>query len=334
MANIWYRAREFHQECITSALEAGISIFLAEDGIAPQIRALAKVTIAGQGGDLELGKDYEFVQIKTKADEEKAALLGLRLPVILETPDWEIIPIENLIAAGARVYWTVPDATKAKLAFEILEKGVEGIVLDTTNAAEIRKFASLTTIGSEKIALEKCEILQIENVGMGDRVCVDTATYMNQDQGILAGNSSGGMLLVQSESNENPYVASRPFRVNLSAVHAYTPQPQGKTTYLSELKAGKKVIVVNRHGQSEEAIIGRIKMEKRPMLLVTFRKKDGNDATVYSLLLQNAETVRLFKSDSGVVSVANLNPGDIVLGTFDEVGRHFGMKVKETIQEK
>jgi 3-dehydroquinate synthase II len=32
--------------------------------------------------------------------------------------------------------------------------------------------------------------------------------------------------------------------------------------------------------------------------------------------------------------VVDLKPGDIVLGYTEEAGRHFGMKIKETIIEK
>jgi 3-dehydroquinate synthase II len=45
---------------------------------------------------------------------------------------------------------------------------------------------------------------------MGDRVCVDTCTMMGEGQGILVGNTSSAFLLVQAETQENPYVAPRP----------------------------------------------------------------------------------------------------------------------------
>ena len=71
---------------------------------------------------------------------------------------------------------------------------------------------------------------------MGDRVCVDTCTNMGPGEGMLVGNSSGGLFLVHAESLENPYVAPRPFRVNAGPVHAYIRVPGGKTKYLGELE--------------------------------------------------------------------------------------------------
>jgi hypothetical protein len=49
-------------------------------------------------------------------------------------------------------------------------------------------------------------------------------------------------------------------------VHAYVAVPGGKTCYLSELKAGKEVIVVDQKGQQRTAIVGRVKI--RPLILV------------------------------------------------------------------
>ena len=51
-------------------------------------------------------------------------------------------------------------------------------------------------------------------------------------------------------------------------VHAYVAIPGGKTCYLSELKAGKEVIVVDQNGQQQNAIVGRVKIETRPLILV------------------------------------------------------------------
>ena len=53
-----------------------------------------------------------------------------------------------------------------------------------------------------------------------------------------------------------------------------------------------------------------------------------------SLILQNAETIRLVAHDGSAISVVNLAVGDKILGCALEGGRHFGMAVKETIREK
>jgi 3-dehydroquinate synthase II len=53
-----------------------------------------------------------------------------------------------------------------------------------------------------------------------------------------------------------------------------------------------------------------------------------------SLILQNAETIRLVGGKGEAISVVSLKLGDKVLGSVLEGGRHFGMAVKETIKEK
>jgi 3-dehydroquinate synthase II len=135
---------------------------------------------------------------------------------------------------------------------------------------------------------------------------------------------------VHSESVENPYVASRPFRVNAGAVHAYTLTPGGKTKYLADLKAGDEVMLVNFQGRSQTAYLGRNKIEKRPMMLIEAEAQ----GQPISLVMQNAETIRLVSPDGKPVSITTLKPGDKVLGHIEKAGRHFGMQVDETLIER
>jgi 3-dehydroquinate synthase II len=53
-----------------------------------------------------------------------------------------------------------------------------------------------------------------------------------------------------------------------------------------------------------------------------------------SLVMQNAETIRLTKPGGEPVSITRLEPGDRVLAYLEEAGRHFGVKIDETIVEK
>ena len=145
------------------------------------------------------------------------------------------------------------------------------------------------------------------------------------------GNSSGALFLVHAESMDNPYVAPRPFRVNAGPVHAYTRVPGGKTRYLSELAAGDPVLIADYHGQRPgRRSVGRLKIEKRPLMLVTATVGDQEITTI----LQNAETIRLTDPDGNPVSVVSLKPGDKVLVAMEAAGRHFGMQIEETIMER
>ena len=80
------------------------------------------------------------------------------------------------------------------------------------------------------------------------------------------------------------------------------------------------MLIVNHKAETEVAFVGRSKIEKRPMMLV------GADyeGQKLSLILQNAETIRLNSPDGSAVSVANLHEGDEVLACIEESGRHFG----------
>lgn len=69
----------------------------------------------------------------------------------------------------------------------------------------------------------------------------------------------------------------------------------GRTAYLSELHTASQVMVVDVHGQSRTVVVGRVKIESRPLLLVEVEL----DKQRHSVLLQNAETVCLVAPGGG-----------------------------------
>ena len=202
--------------------------------------------------------------------------------------------------------------------------------MNTTDMNEIKKVAKVVKESSEKLNLVKIKILETKSLGMADRVCIDTCTNMSIGEGMLIGNSSGGLFLVHSESIENPYVAPRPFRVNAGPVHAYVRVTDGKTRYLSELKSGDEVTIINFKGHCQRSVVGRTKVEKRPLMLIEAECRGKSISTI----LQNAETIRLTKPNGKPISVVELKKGSKIMAFMEEAGRHFGMKIDETITEK
>ncbi len=64
--------------------------------------------------------------------------------VVLNMLDWTIIPIENLLARrGKNIMVQVENSEQAKLMVEILEKGVDGVVLKTKDINEIKKCSEI-----------------------------------------------------------------------------------------------------------------------------------------------------------------------------------------------
>jgi 3-dehydroquinate synthase II len=113
-------------------------------------------------------------------------------------------------------------------------------------------------------------------------------------------------------------------------VHAYIKIPGGKTKYMSELQTGDEVLIVNNRGETRVANIGRVKIEKRPLILVGVK----HGGKTYKTLLQNAETINLVGEDGKPVPVTKLKLNDKILIHVETGGRHFGIKVEETLIEK
>jgi 3-dehydroquinate synthase II len=330
MKQFWVDARPWNKEIVTTALENGADAVVTNR--AEDVHRLGRITTIAPDGDLVLGTDVIECTITGKESENEAAGKGKHKIVIVTTSDWTVIPLENLVAQSDTIIAAVKDVHEAELALHVLEKGVYGILLKTSDPSVVKNVSALIKNASGSLRLLPFTVTKIQPVGMGDRVCVDTCSILTDGDGMLMGNTSSAMLLVHAETLENPYVAPRPFRVNAGAVHAYILLPDGKTAYLSDLSIGGQVLVSDSHGAARSAIIGRTKIERRPLLLVEACAEEGGAKA--SLILQNAETIRLITPEGKAISVVNLATGNSILGCSLEGGRHFGMPVKETIREK
>ncbi len=326
----WVNARPYKKNVVTAALESGAEAVLVPKGQTDKVHALGLMKTVAPDGDLKLGQDV--VERKVSSQKDEAAVMRERADkVIVKTSDWKVIPLENLIAKrGKGLLAWVRSAEEAGIALKIMERGVEGVVLDSDDLSEIKKTAAVIREKGEKLKLVQATIKSIKPLGMGDRVCVDTITNMAPGQGLLVGNASSGMFLVHAENVETPYCATRPFRVNAGAVHAYTRAPEGKTAYLADISIGDPVLIVDHKGNTEVGFVGRAKVEKRPMMLVEAAYK----GEPLSLVMQNAETIRLTRPGGEPASITELKPGDRVLAYLEQAGRHFGVKIEETIVEK
>jgi len=269
-------------------------------------------------------EDYEAFAEAAAQDAEYTIVVG---------EDWTIIPLENLIARigeETTLIAGVTTAEEAQTAYETLELGADAVLLDSSDPDEIRETVAVRDEAErETLDLEWGEVLSVERAGSADRVCVDTGSLMDHDEGMLIGSMSRGLVFVHAETAESPYVASRPFRVNAGAVHAYIRTPDGGTKYLSELKSGDEVQIVDLDGNTREAVVGRVKIEKRPM----FRVELEVDGDRVETLIQNAETVKVATSE-GRTAVTDLEEGDEIKLHYGEEARHFGEAVEESIIEK
>lgn len=288
----------------TAALEAGAGALLFPKGaaLAEECASLARFDAVFRDGDAltdAAGNPLGVARtLATPADAAAAARDAARADgvVLVDPTDWAVIPVENLVAAfqngaGADLLVTASTCASALVALGALDGGADGVVLRTGAAGEVRALAAaLARQAPAAVELTLATIVAVTPAGMGDRVCVDMTSLLGPGEGLLVGSFATGAVLVASERDPCGYVAPRPFRVNAGAVHCYVDAPGGKTAYLAELGAGAEVLVVGPTGSSHAAVVGRAKVEARPLLRVDAVAVDG---VRVSVMLQNAETVRL-----------------------------------------
>ncbi len=322
MPKIWYKSVPYAKEDVTLALESGVDGLIVPAEEVNAVQSLARCMVVAED-------DMPSIVLNSKEDEENLVKkLNSGQNIVLQS-GFEIIPVENLLAQCNNVTVEAKDLDEARLAAGILEKGVHDIVILSSAIKQLKMIISELKTIQTAVNLQEATITNVQNLGLGHRVCVDTLSVLQKGQGMLVGNSSAFCFLVHAETEHNEFVAARPFRVNAGAVHAYAQLPLDKTCYLEELRAGDEVLIVQADGTSKLATIGRVKVEVRPMLLIEAKVGDQSGA----IFLQNAETIRLTAPGGIPISVVQLKTGDKVLCHLDVAGRHFGMRIDEDIKE-
>jgi len=330
MKTVWVKAIPWNKEVALAAVESGADALWVPAGMGSEVRKLGVIPTVAEDGDFVLGRDAVEKEVREKKDEEEIIALSLSKKVVVRGNDWTIIPLENLLSRTNNLFVEVDNLKEGQTALGILEKGVDGIVVNNPDPDAVRHIVQSLKSMSETFELLPARVKRIEPLGMGDRVCVDTCTSMTLGEGMLLGTSSQALFLVHSETLENPFVNTRPFRVNAGPVYAYIRMANGQTKYLSEVKSGDLVLVVTCEGKSYPAVVGRAKIERRPLAIV---EAEENGETV-SVILQNAETICLTDPSGKAVSLVDLKEGSEVLVYREKIGRHFGVPIEETIIER
>ena len=125
MKEIWLKADPWKKELVTTALESGVNAIVVPPDKVTNVKELGIIQTVSDNGDLKWGEDVVSVEIKSVEDEDRIVQQSRDKKVIVQTTDWTIIPLENLIArTDSNIFVEVKDIEEARTALGILEKGV------------------------------------------------------------------------------------------------------------------------------------------------------------------------------------------------------------------
>ncbi len=254
--------------------------------------------------------------------------------LVVELLDETNIPLELLIARlqskETVLLKVVKNLEDAKITLGVMEVGSEGVLFTSEDVNEIIEMDALM----EKEELGELELVRgrvtdVQHIGMGYRACIDTTDILKQNEGMIIGSTSSGGLLVSSETHFLPYMELRPFRVNAGAVHSYVWSSNEMTSYITELKSGSKVLCIDTDGNTREVSVGRVKIEKRPLLKI---EVEANGVKI-NAIVQDDWHIRIFGCEGEVRNASTIKVGEELLAYICESGRHVGIKINETINE-
>lgn len=295
--------------------------------------AAERAELAAKHPQVEFGRYVEINDADTleeasdSARTEQWSLLYFRDPTK--------IPLEIVIAAAAGSSGTImtmaQDVPEAEVIFGCLELGSDGVLMPGHRVGDATALKQAAVAPMGELELVELEVTATSHIGMGERACVDTCSYLGKDEGILVGSHSKGMVLCVSETHPLPYMPTRPFRVNAGAIHSYTVSEKGRTNYLSELRTGSKLLAVDTQGRTRVVSVGRVKIETRPLISIDAVAPDGRTV---NLILQDDWHVRVLGPGAAVLNSTELKPGDKVLGHLPTADRHVGYAIDEFCLEQ
>ncbi|MDX3688919.1 3-dehydroquinate synthase II family protein [Streptomyces europaeiscabiei] len=319
---------------------AGIDVLLRKFTTQDELDALAAenraATRAPATGTPVTGMPVAgFVDVRDDRTLQLSCVGAMALPyTVIHFADPTKIPLEIVLAAAesaeGKLVTVVGDLEEAAIVFDVLERGSDGILFTPRSADDVFALARLLEATTPQLELSTLTVESIRHVGLGDRVCVDTCSHFEEDEGILVGSYSSGFVLCCSETHPLPYMPTRPFRVNAGALHSYTLGPDNRTNYLSEVGSGSALLAVGADGRTRRVVVGRAKLESRPLLEIRTHAEDGR---LVSLTVQDDWHVRVLGPGGKVLNVTELRTGDELLGYLAQDKRHVGLPIGEFCKE-
>ncbi|NEC84797.1 3-dehydroquinate synthase II family protein [Streptomyces sp. SID12501] len=320
----------------TSPSGTGIDVLLRKFATQDELDALAAdhragTRAGGAGGTPVSG----FIDVRDDRTLQLSCAGAMMLPyTVIHFADPTKIPLEIVLAAAesaeGKLVTVVGGLEEAAIVFDVLERGSDGILFTPRSADEVFALARLLEATTPQLELSTLTVESIRHVGLGDRVCVDTCSHFEEDEGILVGSYSSGFVLCCSETHPLPYMPTRPFRVNAGALHSYTLGPDNRTSYLSEVGSGSALLAVGADGRTRRVVVGRAKLESRPLLEIRTHAEDGR---LVSLTVQDDWHVRVLGPGGKVLNVTELQTGDELLGYLAADKRHVGLPIGEFCKE-
>jgi 3-dehydroquinate synthase II len=244
-----------------------------------------------------------------------------------------VIPLENTLSENRtrlEVWVTTSRVSEVPSILGALEHGAAAVVVEMPHPDDVEQLEALLD-ARPHATLDWIvgKVVRVVPAGLSDRVLLDTTSLLGESEGFAIGSRASVLFHIRSEALGSAHSRPRRFRVNGGAPHSYVLMADGSTRYLSELESGEELLSVDASGRSRGVRVGRLKIERRPMVLIeaTFGPERA------SIFLQEAETVRL-STNSGAVAATAIAPGGSVLLAILPRARHLGRVVEETIEER
>jgi len=148
MKEVWVKADPWQKELVTTALEGGADAVMVASQDVGKVKELGVIQTVSREGDIRWEEDVVLLEIASTEDENKIVDMSRHKKVVVRTTDWNVIPLENLVARTQNIFVEADNPDDAKMALTVLEKGVDGLVITATDPIMVKEM--LTLVKSER----------------------------------------------------------------------------------------------------------------------------------------------------------------------------------------
>lgn len=140
--------------------------------------------------DMELGI---FISINDKKSMEKAIELSKKYKtIVIQFESVTNIPLELILAYSQKYNNTIckliNNSEDGWIATMTMEMGSQAVLIKSDDIEDISKLKkNIDSLSQNSIKVEELKVFEVKHIGMGDRVCVDTITKLDEDEAISLG---------------------------------------------------------------------------------------------------------------------------------------------------
>lgn len=190
------------------------------------------------------------------------------------------------------------------------------VTLSSRNTQPFRQWLRLQENSQRPLHLEAFEVTEVRELGIGLHARVDLCSTIHSQEGLMIGSSATRLLQISTlpEPSGRRHLN---FAVSAGSAQSFIYADNTRLRHLSRLQSGEQIFAVNAEGRRRQVIVGRVRIERSPLIAIETRSSQGASAT---LIAHQDPAVCLTSQEGRLLRVTDLMLGERIRGCEPNTG--------------